>query len=69
MLVHLVTRGKPAARSGAVPGVSPQSRPRASKGDGGAGKGRRRKRTPRCHGVERGTNVPPRRQAADFLRV
>jgi hypothetical protein len=34
-----------------------------------AGKGRRRKRRPHCHGVDRGASVTLRRKAADFLRV
>ena len=53
--VQLATRGQPDALSGAVPGVSPRSRPRARTGDGGAGKGRGRKQRPSCHGRDRGS--------------
>jgi hypothetical protein len=52
--VQLAKRGKPDSLSGAVQGVSPRSRPRASKGDGGAGKGRGRKRRLACNGADRG---------------
>jgi hypothetical protein len=41
--VQLAKRGQPDLRSGAVPGVRPSGRPRASQGDGGAGQGRGRK--------------------------
>jgi hypothetical protein len=53
--VQLAKRGKPDPLSGAVQGVSPWSRPRASKGDGGAGKGRGRKQRPSCKGRDRGS--------------
>jgi hypothetical protein len=66
--VQRAERGKPAALSEAVQGVRPQSRPRASPGNGGAGKGRGSKRTPRCNGEERGARCAPRRKAADFPR-
>ncbi len=62
-------RGKPDSLSGAVQGGSPRSRPSASEGDGGAGKGCGRKRTPLCNGVDRGGDDTLRRKAADFLQV
>jgi hypothetical protein len=58
--VQLAKRGQPDSRSGAVHGVSPRSRPRASKGDGGAGKGRGRKRRLPGHGADRGAWPPPK---------
>ena len=50
-------------------GVSPQSRPRARTGHGGAGQGGGGKPTPRCHGGDRGSRCTPRRKAADCPRV
>jgi hypothetical protein len=67
--VQLAERGKPDSPSGAVQGVSPRSRPSASKGDSGAGTGRGRKRTLGCNGRDRGSSFALRRKAADFPRV
>jgi hypothetical protein len=64
--VRLAKRGKPDALSGAVQSRSPWSRPRASTGNGGAGKGRGSKHKPRSTGGERGSCYAPGRKAADF---
>ena len=53
--VQLAKRGQPDSLSGAVQGVSPRSRPGASQGDGGVGKGRGRKQRLSYNGRDRGT--------------
>jgi hypothetical protein len=55
--VQLAKRGKPDPLSGAALGVSPWSRPRASTGEGGAGKGCGRKQRLSCNG--RGKGLKP----------